>query len=68
MPTPRTFEKVNRSDKNKHVKKWLKNATKKNIVKSPFWGTSKNRNWIQKYVQISHGFLLSKMVLKSVIA
>ena len=35
MPTLRTFEKVNGSDKTKQDKKYF--------FKTPFWGTSKNR-------------------------
>ena len=65
MPTPRTFEKVNGSDKSKHVfKKLVKNATTKNIVKTPFWGTSKNRRLDPKVCSDMSWLLVIKNGLK----
>ena len=58
----------NGSDKTKCVKKNGKKMPKHNFLNPYFGALPKIRDWIQKYVQIRHGFQFSKMVLRSILA
>ena len=60
------FTKGNGSDKTKHVKKINKKCQKK--IKTPFWGTFKNRRLDPKVCADQSWLMFSKMVLKCVLA